>query len=117
MKKFLAPCLLGLALLGIAALPAHAAAQDTPAQLISGIAVGPGLNIEVSFPNMSNSQGCGFNGAYVIDSTVDAATRQSILALLLTAKDRGWKVRMRLSGCADRPKFHYAFIEPTWLPN
>lgn len=116
MKKLFALSFATLAILGALALPAHAAVQDTPAQVLKGVAVGPGLNIEVSFQNMTNSQGCGFNGAYVIDNTLDAATKQSILALLLSAKEHGWSVRVRLSGCADRPKFHYAFIEPTWLP-
>jgi hypothetical protein len=65
---------------------------------------------------MSSSQGCGYNGAYAIDNNVDAASRQAILALLVAAKQNGWNVRVRLNGCADRPKFHYVFIEPSWIP-
>ncbi|MCB1036834.1 MAG: hypothetical protein KDD47_23615 [Acidobacteria bacterium] len=116
MKRSLALCVLVSTLLGVWASPALAAVQDTAAQVPSGIAVGPGLNIEVSFPNMANSQGCGYNGAFVIDGTVNAASRQAMLQLLLAAKEHGWKVRVRLSGCSDRPKFHYVFIEPSWLP-
>ena len=97
-------------------LPMGAAAyQDTPPQVPLGIAVGPSLNIEVSFSNMSNSQGCSFNGAFVVDPTLDRETKLAILDVLLFAKEHGLPVRVRLDGCTDRPKFYYAFLTPTWI--
>ena len=94
---------------------ANAFAEDTRAQVPIGIAVGPNQNIEVSFPNMTNYQGCAFSGAFVIDPTLDKETKSAMLSLLMQAKATNTPVRVRLNGCTDRPTFSYVFMDVNWL--
>ncbi len=93
----------------------NAFAEDTKAQIPVGIAVGPNQTIEISFDDMTNTQGCNFNGAYVVDPTVDAETRKSMLSLFLASKVAAIPVQVRLHGCSDRPRFHYVFLDVNWI--
>ena len=105
-----------LTTLGASFLSSHAFAEDTASQVPIGIAVGPNQNIEVSFQSMANSQGCTFNGAYVIDSSLDTDSKKQMLAMLLTAKATKSPVRLRLNLCSvDRPKFNSVFMDVNWL--
>ena len=88
--------------------------EDTPPQLIKGLATGR-FGTEVSFDDMSNSQGCGFNGAYVLEPTLGVHAKNRILSLLIFAKQKGLTVRVRLNGCTDRPKFNNVFVDVGWL--
>lgn len=90
-------------------------AYDTPAQVPIGIAVSPNLAVEVSFPNMQNPDGCPFNGAYIIDTSVDLDARKAMLSLLLAAKTANLPVSVRLGGCTDRPKIIYVFMNANWI--
>ena len=89
--------------------------QDTPPQVPVGIAVGGGLHVEVSFPDMANTQGCNVNSAFVVDPILDRETKEAMLSILLIAKELGLPVRVRLQGCTDRPKFNYVFLAVDWL--
>lgn len=93
----------------------QAYAYDTPPQLVNGISIGSDYYFEVSFPNMDNPLGCGFNGAFTVDYSVDIDTRKAMLSVLLTAKFTGTPVRVRLIGCADRPTFNFVFMDADWL--
>lgn len=94
----------------------NAFAEDTPAQVPVGIAIGPNQSIEVSFQNMTNNQGCPFNGAYVIDSSLDTDSKKEMLSALLAAKAANIPVRLRLNQCGgDRPKFYYVFMDVDWI--
>ena len=120
MKKLLALPLLVLTILGLAYFADNSASaavawEDTPAQVPTGIAVGINQIIEVSFPDMANKQGCGFNGAFVLDASADSSTKTAMLAVLLSAKEHGRPVRVRLQGCTDRPKITYVFLDPSWI--
>ena len=104
-----------LVILIITLLSLNAFAEDTPPQVPVGIAVGPNSTIEVSFPDMSNSQGCDFNRAFMIASDLDTDTKDKMIALLLTAKVTNTPVRVRLDGCYDRPRIVYVFYDVDWL--
>lgn len=91
------------------------AAEDTAAQIPIGIAVGPDQNIEVSFANMTNGQNCSYNGAFVIEPTLDKTTKNQMLALLMQAKALKLPIKVRLNGCVDRPKFFYVFLDENWF--
>lgn len=110
-----AAVVLGVAYLASVQVSAAPAWEDRPAMVPLGIAIGPSLTVEVSFASMTNNQGCEFNGAYVLDSGQDTATREAMLAVLRSAKDTERPVRVRLHGCTDRPKITHVFLDATWL--
>lgn len=83
----------------------------TEAEVPSAIAVGPGMVVEISFPTMVNPEGCGYAGAYQISTSIDAATRKSMLAVLISAKSTNTPVYVRLEGCSDRPLITYIFTD------
>lgn len=91
-------------------LPAHAY-NTTTSEVPTGIAVGPGMVVEISFPTMINPEGCGYGGAYQVSGTVDTATRKAMLAVLASAKSTNTPVRVRLDGCSDRPLITYIFTD------
>jgi hypothetical protein len=89
--------------------------EDTPGQIPLGLAVGNNGIFEVSFPNMNNSQGCSNSIAFIVDPALDVVSKSYMFALLVDAKNNGRAIRVRLSGCTDRPKFNYVFSEANWL--
>ncbi|WP_144397567.1 hypothetical protein ABF162_09720 [Vibrio coralliilyticus] len=93
----------------------NAFAFDTPAQVPIGVAVGPNTTVEVNFANMVNPEGCPYNGAYVVNPSLDRETKSMMLSTLLTAKASNQRVRVRLSGCTDRPQIIIVFLESTWI--
>lgn len=100
-----------LGFLTILSFPAYAY-ETTTAEVPTGIAVGPGMVVEISFPTMINPEGCAYSGAYQVStSAIDAATRKAMLAVLLEAKATNTPVRVRLDGCSDRPLITYVFTD------
>ncbi|MDC5855549.1 hypothetical protein [Vibrio europaeus] len=93
----------------------NAFAFDTPAQVPIGVAVGPNTTVEVNFANMVNPEDCSYNGAYVVNHSLDRETKSMMLSTLLTAKASNQRVRVRLSGCTDRPQIINVFLESTWI--
>lgn len=91
-------------------------AYDTKAAVIKALAVGDKENIEVSFEKMENPEKCSYSGAYVVASTVNVATKNQMLSLLIASKAQSLPVRVRLSGCTDRPTFIYVFSGDSWIP-
>lgn len=89
-------------------------AYETAPAVPIGIAAGPSGIIEVSFPTMENPDGCAFNGAYMLNPTLDTTTKKSMLSLLITAKTTNRPVQVRLSGCSDRPLIEYVFLDLNW---
>lgn len=83
----------------------------TAAGVPTGIAVGPGMTVEISFPTMEDPEDCGFRGAYQISGAIDAATRKAMLAVLVSAKATNTPVWVRLQGCSDRPLITYIFTD------
>ena len=90
-------------------------AEDTPGQVPMGLAVGDNNQFEVSFSNMSNSQGCSNSVAFTVDPALDVVSKSYMFSLLVDAKNNNRPVRVRLNGCTDRPKFNYLFVEANWL--
>ncbi len=91
--------------------PVHAY-TTTDSGVPTGIAVGPGMVVEISFPTMINPDGCSFAGAYQINTgAVDTATRKAMLAVLVSAKATNTPVYVRLDGCSDRPLISYIFTD------
>jgi len=85
--------------------------STTASEVPTGIAVGPGMVVEVSFPTMINPDGCGYSGAYQVSTGMDVATRKAMLATLISAKSTNTPVRVRLEGCSDRPLITYIFTD------
>lgn len=86
--------------------------NTTSSEVPTGIAVGPGMVVEVSFPTMINPENCDYSGAYQIDTTnIDIATRKAMLAILIQAKASNTSVRVRLESCSDRPLITYIFTD------